>query len=68
MPEKQTKLFLESKAKCGIQSVFTLLSSDVSSSSAPLHHNHHAAPTQTREITQLAVQTRLAPKPVWVGI
>lgn len=68
MPEKQTKLFLESKAKCEIQSVFTLLSSDVSSSSAPLHHSHPAAPTQTHEVTQLTVQTRLAPQPVWVGI
>lgn len=68
MPEKQTKLFLESKAKCGIQSVFTLLNSDVSSSLASLHHNHPAAPAQTREVTQLAVQIRLAPTPVWVGI
>lgn len=35
MSEKQTKLFLESKAKCKIQSAFTLFSSDVSSSLAP---------------------------------
>lgn len=63
MSEKQTKLFfLESKAKCKIQSVFTLLSSDVSSSWLLLHPRHPTAPTRTCK-----VPGQPGPQPVWPG-
>lgn len=48
MSEKQTKVFLESKAKCKIQCVFTVLSSDDVSSSSASHSPQHPRPQHVR--------------------